>query len=80
MLRRFLRWLGLIDDGAPELSPEAQARVARLDAMRDDIYRLTHEEWWAKWRPDEPVPKVPRRPRPALSSPSPDRWGFWCLP
>jgi hypothetical protein len=56
MLRRFLRWL-LTDDGAPaQFSPEAQARVDRPDEMHDDVYRLSHEAWRAKWRPDEPMP------------------------
>jgi len=57
MLRRFLRWLSLtLDDGAPELSLEGRASVARLDEMYADIDRLTLEAWWAKWRPDESVP------------------------
>ena len=50
-------WLGFIPDPRPvELSPEGQALIARLDEMHDDLLRLTHEEWQAKWRPDNSRP------------------------
>jgi hypothetical protein len=60
MLRAFLRWLdrffalpalpdAVIDD-------ESRTRIARLNEMYDDIHRLTHTEWLAKWRPNDPLP------------------------
>ena len=58
MLRTILRWLSMtLNDPRPaQLSREGQARVARLNQMRSDADRLTHEEWWAKWRPNESLP------------------------
>jgi hypothetical protein len=58
MLKTILRWLSMIlnDPRPAQLSREGRARVARLDEMRADADRLTHEAWWAKWRPGEPVP------------------------
>jgi hypothetical protein len=55
MLRTILIWLCLIPDPRPvQLSTEGQAVIDRLNEMHDDIYRLTHEQWRAKWRPDDP--------------------------
>jgi hypothetical protein len=55
MVRTILIWLWLIPDPRPvELSPEGQAQIDRLDEMYRDIYRLTHEHWRSKWRPDDP--------------------------
>jgi hypothetical protein len=54
MLRNILIWLCLIPDPHPvELSPERQAQVARLDAMYDDIGRLSYEAWREKWLSDD---------------------------
>lgn len=50
MLRTILIWLGVIPDPRPmQLSLEGQATIDRLNEMRDDIYRLTHEQWLSKW-------------------------------
>ena len=55
MFRTILIWLGLIPDPRPvELSPEGKAMIARLDEIYRDVYRLTHADWMAKWRPDNP--------------------------
>ena len=57
MFRNILIWLCLIPDPCPvELSPQSHALIARLDEMHDDIFRLTHKAWHAKWRPDNPRP------------------------
>ena len=55
MFRTILIWLCLIPDSRPVvLSPVGKAMVARLDEMHRDVDRLTHEEWQAKGRPDDP--------------------------
>jgi hypothetical protein len=58
MLRTFLRWLDrvLTPPALPnaDIDAESRARIARLNEMYDDIGRLTHAEWLAKWRPDDP--------------------------
>jgi hypothetical protein len=60
MLSVFLRWLDqlLTLPAIPStgLDAESRTRIARLNEMYDDISRLTHEEWRAKWRPDDPRP------------------------
>jgi hypothetical protein len=60
MLRAILGWLNRLF--APPTPPsaviddESDARIARLNEMYSDIHRLTHAEWFAKWRPNDPQP------------------------
>ena len=37
------------------IDDESRDRIVRLNAMYDDMNRLTHAEWLAKWRPDDPI-------------------------
>jgi hypothetical protein len=59
MLKALLRWLdqrfALPAMPRAILDDESQARINRLNEMYDDLSRLTHAEWLAKWRPDEPT-------------------------
>jgi hypothetical protein len=60
MLKAFLGWLdrlfALPAVPSAVIDDESRARIARLSEMYDDIHRLTHAEWLAKWWPDDPQP------------------------